>query len=66
MDFSPQHPDDWASTDAERWNLYIQYRDAYEEGVSEVRNKWDERKEQDQRSKKGMADLLKQHEGAAF
>lgn len=66
MDFGHQHPDAWASTDAERWSQYIQHRDAYEEGVHEIRDKWDQRKEEDHRAKKGMDELLKQHEGAAF
>lgn len=45
MDFSPLRPDDWAKTDAERWNFYIQYRIAFEDGRDDVREKKKEAKE---------------------
>lgn len=39
MDFSPQRPDDWARTDAQRWHFYLQHRIEYEKGREEVKER---------------------------
>lgn len=39
MDFGTMHPDAWAKTDATRWNEYVQYRIAYEDGREEVKHR---------------------------
>jgi hypothetical protein len=57
MDFSPMHPDVWASTNAQRWNYYIQLRLAYEEGRDHIKR----RRGNESEEKKGMADFLKKH-----
>ena len=59
------HPDEWASTDAERWNYYFQLRNAYEEGAKEVRDKFESRKRSEANAAKGMDALIKKHGGAA-
>ena len=37
FDLSPMRPDEWAQTDAARWNEAAQMRSAYQAGVDQAR-----------------------------
>jgi hypothetical protein len=69
MDFAPMHPDVWATTDAERWNYYIQLRQAFEDGRDEVRDEFrseiQKDREKAERDKK-VKEFHKAHTGETF
>jgi hypothetical protein len=63
MDFSPMHPDVWAETYQDRWNYYIQIREAFEESYRDTIDELQRRKGDPNKAASGMKNLLAKYAG---